>query len=238
MNPLRVGILGAGLGSRLQARSKAKPLAPVAGKSLLEHLLFRLRAEGIFDITCALREELFGHEERAQLPQIPGVSYIFVNTESSLHTLGALIDAMGTEKGTALFTMADTVLHALDLQNFLAFASTLAPSENAVLTTTFVDDEKPLWVHTSPDGLAVRFSSDRGQCITSGIYVLQPAAMEIAQENIRAGRHKMRNFLADLAQRQIPVKTFVVKKTIDVDHPADLDKAEEFLSDSTAISQG
>lgn len=226
---LRVGILGAGLGSRLQSRSKAKPLAPIAGKTLLQHLVQRFETAGATEITCALRDELLTEEDKARLPRTPKLSYLFVNTESSLHTLGALVDSMGTSRGPALFSMADTVLHPEDLRAFLRCVETLSEGECAVLATTFVDDEKPLWVQTDERGHATKFSSERGSCVTSGMYALSPEAMEIARENIQRGQHKMRNFLADLAERKIPVKTFVVSKTIDVDHPSDLDKAEEFL---------
>lgn len=225
----RVGILGAGLGSRLQSRSKAKPLAPVAGATLLQHLVNRLRAEGVEEITCALREELLSAEDRQGLPQAPGLEYIFVNTESSLHTLGALVERMGTEKGPAVFTMADTVLYPADLRNFLSVATSLTPNECAVLATTFVDDEKPLWVHLDERGYSLRFGGDSGDCVTSGVYALNAQAMDIAMESITAGTTKMRNFLAALASQGVPVKTVVVAKTIDVDHPSDLDKAEEFF---------
>lgn len=226
---LRVGILGAGLGSRLQSRSKAKPLAPVGGATLLQHLIRRLQAAGVHEITCALREELLSEEDRKGLPRAPGLEYIFVNTESSLHTLGTLVEKMGVAKGPAVFTMADTVLFPADLENFLRTAANLAPTECAVLATTFVDDEKPLWVQVDERGYSVSFGGNEGSCVTSGMYALNPQAMEIALENIRAGQAKMRNFLASLTTRGMPVKTVVVAKTIDVDHPSDLDKAEEFF---------
>jgi len=225
----RVGILAAALGSRLQARSKAKPLAPLAGSTLLQHLINRLRSAGVAEITCALREELLTEADRAALPRAPGLRYLFVNTESSLHTLGALIEAMEPSRGPAVFTMADTVLFPADLQKFLAEAAALAPNECAVLATTFVDDEKPLWVKVDERGYSRRFGGESGDCVTSGMYALNPQAMEIALENIAAGTSKMRNFLANLAEQHVPVKTVVVAKTIDVDHPSDLDKAEEFF---------
>jgi len=227
--PIRVGVLGAGLGSRLSSRAKAKPLALLGGKSLLSHLISALKNCGIQSIRCALRDELLTAEEKKGLPQEEGVSYLFVNTESSLHTLVELIESMGSQSGPALFTMADTVLRPQDLRGFVEFCQRLPAGDCAVLTTTFVDDEKPLWVHVSPDGKAEKFSSEPGSQITSGMYFLQPQAMEIAKELTQRGVHKMRNFLAELTTRGMPIKTFVVSKTIDVDHPSDLDKAAAFM---------
>ncbi|RZA07937.1 MAG: hypothetical protein EOP11_06345 [Proteobacteria bacterium] len=226
---LRVGILGAGLGSRLQSRAKAKPLAEVSGKSLLAHLVSRLQAAGVEEITCALREELLSSADRASLPQAPGLRYLFVNTESSLHTLGALIEEMSAAKGPAVFTMADTVLFPADLKLFIETAAVMPAGECAILATTFVEDEKPLWVTLDERGYTKKFGGEAGDCITSGMYALSPQAMNIAMENIAAGKSKMRNFLADLAERQVAVKSVVVAKTIDVDHPSDLDMAEAFF---------
>ena len=226
---MRAGILGAGLGSRLQSQAKAKPLAPIAGGTLLGMMVSRLRLAGLTNIHCALREELLTSQDRAALPKEEGLSYCFVNTDSSLHTLVELIQRMDKESGPILFTMADTVLKEADLRAFIAFCRKLGPEECAVLTTTFVDDEKPLWAHLREDGTVEKFSSEPAKVVTSGMYYLTPQAMEIAEEVLRSGTHKMRNFLSALAGKDIPINSFVVSKTIDVDHPSDLQKAADFL---------
>jgi NDP-sugar pyrophosphorylase family protein len=226
--PLRLGILGAGLGSRLQSVAQAKPLAALGGISLLERLIAAFRAEGTSEIHCALRAELIPAKARETLPA--EAHYHFMNTESSLHTLAALVAGMRPARDeTILFSMADTVLRTADLRAFVAFCADLAPGECAVLCTTYVDDEKPLWVEIDDRGYAKKFGGDRSGLVTSGMYVLSSGAMAIAKENVAAGQAKMRNFLADLAARHVPIKTFVVSQTIDVDHPSDLEKAEAFL---------
>lgn len=224
---IRLGILGAGLGSRLKNRAKAKPLALLEGRSLLWHLTGGMRAGGIDEIFCALRDELLSPEDKSALP--PGLRYLFVNTESSLHTLVELVSAMAPHRAPVLFSMADTVLRREDLVAFLRFCGTLEAHQSAVLVTTFVDDEKPLWVHLDEHGNVQKFSAEPALHVTSGMYLLQPQAMEIAKEVQAKGVHKMRNFLGELAARGEEIKTFVVAKTIDVDHPSDLEKAADFL---------
>lgn len=227
--PYRVGILGAGLGSRLKTEAGAKPLASLGGgETLLGLLLGRFRKEGAGDILCALRGELMTDSLRASLPGHPGVRYLFKDTESSLHTLTELIRGWERREPT-LFSMADTVMLPEDFSRFLAFCAGLAPGENAVLVTTFIDDEKPLYVRLDGQGNATGFGSDATPHVTSGMYFLSPEAMEIALEMVDSGVHKMRNFLSGLASRGAPIKTFVVGKTIDVDHPSDLAKAAAFL---------
>jgi choline kinase len=225
----RVGLLGAGLGSRLRASASAKPLARLGSRSLLDLHVERFLAAGAPAIYCALRDELLSPEEKTGLPQAERLQYLFVNTESSLHTLAELIQAAGPEAGPILFSMADTVMREQDFQCFLEFCAGLAPRECAVLVTDFVDDEKPLWVQVDGQGLVTSFGSEPGPYVTSGMYFLQPEAMKTALSLVQQGTQKMRNFLSHLAERKIPIKTFVVAKTIDVDHPSDLAKAEELL---------
>jgi NDP-sugar pyrophosphorylase family protein len=219
------------LGSRLQSSAGAKPLAPVlGGRTLLELLLARFRAAGIAEITCALRAEQIPPARRAELPQASGLRYLFADTESSLHTLGELVRVMGPNAGPVLFAMADTVLLPDDFERFVAFCARLGAGESAVLVTSFVDDEKPLWVDVAGEWVT-RFGAERGAFVTSGMYFLSPEAMEVALAELAKGTHKMRNFLSKLLDAGLPIKHFAVSKTIDVDHPSDLEKAAQFLSD-------
>jgi len=233
---LRAGILGAGLGSRLKTPEGAKPLARLGAHSLLELLLRRFQNAGVTRVACALRAELLSTEQRASLPTNPDLTYLFVDTESSLHTLAELIGHLGPAAGPVLFTMADTVMLPEDFARFLSFCAELAPGENAVLLTEFVDDEKPLWAELDEAGNVRGFGSNPTGHITSGMYFLQPEAMKLALREVGAGVHKMRNFLAKLAAEGFPIKSFVVRKTIDVDHPSDLAQALLFLQSTEGLS--
>lgn len=233
----RAGILGAGLGSRLQSSAGAKPLAPVReGRTLLQLLLDRFRKNGVQEIACALRAEQITRDMRPLLPGAPGLSYIFVDTESSLHTLAELIRKIGPEAGPVLFSMADTVILPDDFARFVSFCAGLPAGENAVLVTGFVDDEKPLWVDVDGQGRVTRFGAEKGAFVTSGMYFLSPNAMFLALEEVSRGTHKMRNFLSKLAGSGAPVHAFAVTKTIDVDHPSDLEKAAQFLASEQGSS--
>ncbi|HEY8279380.1 MAG TPA: NTP transferase domain-containing protein [Bdellovibrionota bacterium] len=234
----RVGILGAGLGSRLANAEGAKPLAKIGKRSLIDLLLERFRRSGAPEILCALRDEQLSPEMRAGLPAFPGLSYLFVNTESSLHTLVELIRKAGPGKGAMLFSMADTVMLPGEFERFLEFCAVLGEKSNAVLLTSFVDDEKPLWAEVDGNGNVTGFGGESGRLVTSGMYFLQPAAMELAVAEAEKGTQKMRNFLSKLAAQGFPIKSFVVSKTIDVDHPSDLEKAAQFLREGQGTDQG
>jgi NDP-sugar pyrophosphorylase family protein len=222
-----IAILGAGLGSRMQAEAKSKPLAKLFGTSLLHSLLQKISKTSGGPIICALRAEHLSQEDRDSLPT--SARYLFVNTESSLHTLVELIRALPERSKPVLFLMADTILKTSDLLAFANFCQQLPERECAILTTSFVDDEKPLWVHKNAQNYITNFNSISSGEVTSGIYWLNRDAMNVAEEVLASGTHRMRNFLSRMAQRGMPIKSFVVSKTLDVDHPLDLKKAEEFL---------
>ena len=225
------GILGAGLGSRLQGVARCKPLASLGDESLLARILHLLKNEGVKQIHCALRDELLPHDLRAKLPA--GCQYIFVNTESSLHTLAAVADTFRPLPEHLFLTMADTVLKEADFKAFFRFCQNLGPGECAILATRYVDDEKPLYVDINPDTQYARsFGSQPTPFVTSGMYCLSRSALELLPQQLDRGMGKMRNFLAFLTNQRIPIKTFVVEKTVDVDHPQDLQLASEFLRDS------
>lgn len=223
-----IGILGAGLGSRMQSEAKAKPLAKLGNETLLSHLIRTLHLLNPKSIDCALRDELLSDDERKNLPK--GPHYHFVNTDSSLHTLNELILRMNQQEAV-LFTMADTIIQQKDLNAFGEFCSKL-DKECAILVTPFVDDEKPLWIQCDSRGYVTKIGGETGQFVTSGMYFLSPEAMQLAPKCVGIGMEKMRNFLAYLLENQVSIKIFVVSKTIDVDHPSDLEKAKDFLQTS------
>lgn len=223
------GILGAGLGSRMQSVSSCKPLTKVAGETLLGRTARLLLEAGANPVVCALRDELVPPTARDDLPS--GPRYIFVNTESSLHTLAEVLRALPKPwPNHVFFTMADTVLAPHDFQAYLRFCRQLNPGECGILATRFIDDEKPLYVHQDPSGRVQRFGgSEASGIVTSGMYYLSSEALALVEPEVARGTHKMRNFLGLLAERQVPIKSFVVEKTIDVDHPLDLAQAEALL---------
>lgn len=231
---IRVAVLGAGLGSRMQGLAKAKPLARIAGKTLVDRLQNQFLALGAGEILFALREELLGPADKQTLP--PQSQYLFVNTESSLHTLADLVAALGASRGPVLFSMVDTILRDSDLAGFWKFCAHLPAGESALLVTPFVEDEKPLWVQVDDEGYVKKFGAEGAHLVTSGMYFLSPAAMALAPQCTGQGMQKMRNFLAALVEQRLPIKTFVVEKTIDVDHPSDLESAEHFLRGSKGSS--
>ena len=90
--PNRMVVMAGGKGTRLRPFTEncPKPLLPVAGKPMLEHILLRAKAEGFQHFTFAIHylghmiEDYFGHGERWQ------VEIDYLREESPIGTAGAL----------------------------------------------------------------------------------------------------------------------------------------------------
>lgn len=223
-------ILGAGLGTRLISHTHAKPLLSVGGQTLLNRLILQLAQQRFERIVVVLRDELLSESDKASLMRPRGVEYIFVNTPSSLHTLGEAVKAANLGAGEPLFvSMVDTVLKPDDLTAYCTYCSLLGPGISAVLGTRFIDDEKPLYVQVDSNNFVSEFGATPSLVATSGMYYLSAEAQAAVGPALNSGMEKMRNFLSSLIKAEHAVKLFVVDKSLDVDRPEDLAQAERFI---------
>jgi dTDP-glucose pyrophosphorylase len=90
--PNLIVIMAGGLGTRLRPHTEncPKPMLPVAGKPMLEHIIERAKAEGFVRFVISIHylghiiKDYFGHGERL------GVSIDYLNESELLGTAGAL----------------------------------------------------------------------------------------------------------------------------------------------------
>jgi MurNAc alpha-1-phosphate uridylyltransferase len=73
--PQKAMVLAAGLGSRMRPLTDTmpKPLVPVAGKTLIDHVLDRLESAGVSEVivnTHYLSEQLEDHLSKRKIPKI------------------------------------------------------------------------------------------------------------------------------------------------------------------------
>jgi NDP-sugar pyrophosphorylase family protein len=65
--------------------------------------------------------------------------------------------------------------------------------------------------------------------ISGGIYGLTPCSMNTLYDCIARGESRMRNFQRALITDGVRLKAFPFSKILDVDHAADIEKANQFL---------
>jgi len=226
-------ILAAGEGERLQSLNPFKPMIKVGEKVLLEHTLTQLLPLKFEQIHI-----IFNDKERVMpLDQAPNVhsskvQYFFKSTASSLHSLYEVSKKLALkEQGHYFISMIDSIVSPHDLAAFASFCRDLKENQSAILTTRFVEDEKPLTVQTNLKGEVTAFQIplQARNIVTSGVYCLDCQAMQELQNCVQSGVSKMRNFLTYLVEHGHIIKAFTVDKTLDIDRPQDIKSAEEFL---------
>lgn len=176
-------IMAGGKGTRLhpQTENCPKPLLPIAGKPILEHIICRAKAEGFSHFILAIHylghmiEEYFGNGDAF------GVSIGYLREESPLGTAGALRLLDPLPNSAFVVTNGDvlTDIHYGELLDFhlqhnatATMAVRVHEWQNpfGVVNTQGVDiigyEEKPL-LHTQ---------------INAGVYILEPSTISLIHE--------------------------------------------------------
>lgn len=244
---MNYAVIAAGEGSRLvqEGISLPKPMVRVAGTPLVERLLtlfVTAGAENIYVITNAEMVAVAQHiqawaspEHLASLgaPLTVSVHILARTTRSSMHSLAAL--APQIPPGRFCLTTVDTVCRPADFISLVRHFETMSPAEGDGLfaVTPYVDDEAPLYVATDAAGRITAFHDRReagDRYVSGGIYCLDTrTAMPVLEACLAAGQSRMRNFQRALVAAGLRLIAFPMEKIIDVDHAADIAKAEAWL---------
>jgi mannose-1-phosphate guanylyltransferase len=176
-------ILAAGEGTRLLPLTDncPKPMLPVGGRPLLEHLLGLLRAHGVKEVAINLHyrpEAVTAHlGDGSRL----GMKVFYSHEEQLLGTAGALKNITSLLDGTFIVVCGDLLTDA-DLTSLVEFHRW----RGAVATIALYRVDEPGragLVEVAADGRILRFEEKppRGRCFTdlacAGIYVLEPSVL-------------------------------------------------------------
>ena len=234
---MKAGILAAGLGERLSLGgiNTAKPLVPLAGEPMIARTIRAAAELGATSVACIVNQErpevaTFLRDTTWPIP----LELVERTTPNSMESLFALEPHLDKEP-FLLFTV-DAVCAADTLALFLAAAQQLPASGGVLALTRFIDDEKPLWVRTDPEQRILALGEDARASgeITAGFYYFQPGVFTLIDEARRRGLKALRQFLALATESGRTFYGVEVGKTIDVDHPRDIETAENWLRNSHA----
>ena len=260
---MRYAIIAAGEGSRLTQEGVAlpKPLVEVGGESLIMRLLRIFMAHGATEICVICNDRTPLVEARLKEIQTAGISlspsaektavplrYVVKSTPSSMHSFYELADWLDGDEPFVLTTV-DTVFRETEFADYLAaFNSCLAAGNDGLMgVTTYVDDEKPLYVETdrrqhitafadAVGGTTKRIETadeGSGTYVSAGIYGLTPKALQTLRTCVARGESRMRNFQRALLRDGLQLQAWAFSKVLDVDHQSDIAKAEEFLREES-----
>ena len=256
---MRYAIIAAGEGSRLTQEGVAlpKPLVEVGGESLILRLLRIFMVHGATEICVICNDRTPLVEARLKEIQTAGISlspsaektavplrFVVKSTPSSMHSFYELADWLDGDDPFVLTTV-DTVFRETEFAEYLAaFKSCLAAGNDGLMgVTTYVDDEKPLYVETDRRQRITAFADavggtmkrietadeGSGTYVSAGIYGLTPKALQTLRTCVARGESRMRNFQRALLRDGLQLQAWAFSKVLDVDHQSDIAKAEEFL---------
>lgn len=237
---MHYGIIAAGEGSRLAQEGVAlpKPLVRLQGEPMIGRLIRLFVQEGAESVSVVVNEHMTEVREylenyRSQMPREVPLNVKVKTTPSSMHTFFELSEMM-RGKGRFIATTVDTIFRPEDLRAYAsAFAEAGPQTDGMMGMTRYIDDEKPLYIETSPEGriLAFRDSPWPGaEFISAGVYGLDQKSLPVLERCLRQGVARMRNFQRALVEEGLSLQGFPMGKVMDIDHASDIEKAEEFLA--------
>jgi dTDP-glucose pyrophosphorylase len=217
-------IMAGGMGTRLRPHTDncPKPLLPVAGKPILEHIINRAKAEGFSRFVLAVHylgqmiEDYFGDGERLQV----GINYL--REQSPLGTAGALGLLNPTPDAPFVVTNGDVItdIHYGDLLDFH-----VRHGASATMAVRVHEWQHPFGVVQTKGVDIVGFEEKpvARSHINAGVYVLDPGALNLMDQNIRCDMPSLFERLQAKGQRTVAYPMH--EPWLDVGRPDDLEAA-------------
>lgn len=184
-------ILAAGKGTRLQPFTDRmpKPMVPIGGKPIIDHILEKLKTEKIRKVvinTHHLRDILEKHLEKTACPQI-----IFSPEQALLDTGGGVKKALA-ELGNAPFFMINGDAFWTEKTDETALGHLSRhwnPEKMDILILLQRVDQMTLTKGVGDydlgrDGCAIRSKEKRGQYMFAGVRITKPALFERRKQDI------------------------------------------------------
>lgn len=228
-------ILAAGEGSRLvqEGCGVPKPLVHILDETLIGRLIRIFVANDATRIVVITNAQHTATQEYLKQLSLPiPIDIVVQSTPSSMHSLYAIREYLNTEEQFCITTV-DTIFSEEEFKCYIrTFIESAADGLMAV--TTYVDDEKPLYVQTTDELTITNFcdtKEERCVHVSGGIYCLTRQSLLTLERCIAEGKARMRNFQRQLVADGLRLKAYPFSKIIDVDHCSDIPKAEKLLNE-------
>ena len=230
---MKVGILAAGEGSRLRASGihLPKPLVPIGGVPLIGRVLQALQPLGPEEIVCIInhRGTPVADYVRQTYPHLP-VTFVQQDTASSYESFHVLCTHL--RHTPFLVTTVDAIFPPGVLAAFVAAACQQPAAAMTLSLTTFIDDEKPLYVRLDAQQRLshIGATAHGSPYVTSGLYYCAPCISTACTALPPTQVSALRAFLGWLQEHGYWLQGYLAPKMVDVDRPHDIAVAEQFVA--------
>lgn len=234
---MNFGIIAAGQGSRLVQEGVAlpKPLVDIDGSPMIERLIRIFTRCGAESISVIVNEEMTEVADflRSIAPGLPcGFNIVVKTTPTSMHSFYELSSLM-EGKGRFIITTVDTIFREEDFRLYVdEYANAPENIDGMMAVTSFVDDEKPLYVATGAGNRITAFLDNMREgvkYVSGGIYGLSGKAIPVLGKCLDEGVGRMRNYQRALVAEGLCLKAYDMNKIVDVDHASDIESAVRFI---------
>lgn len=249
---MRYAIIAAGEGSRLAAEGvpRPKPLVRVGDECLIDRLIRIFMDNDADEIVVICNDQtaqVSHHLVQLQHDGLQGrpvpLRFVVKSTPSSMHSLYEISPFLSG--APFILTTVDTIFREEEFRDYVAafrndnslrLTAGLPPSTILMGVTSYIDDEKPLYVDVDDDMNITAFrdtlhpSPSTLQYVSAGIYGLGSDALSVLGRCVARGERRMRNFQRALIAEGLSVKAWPFSKVLDIDHASDILKAAAFLS--------
>lgn len=232
---MNYAIIAAGEGSRLVQEGVAlpKPLVDIDGRPMIRRLIDIFASYRPETLSVIVNEQMT--EVRDYLENIaPGLPFDFRltvrTTPSSMHSFYEV--SRGFSAGKFILTTVDTIFRE---DEFRRYARAFADDDQAdghMAVTSFIDDEKPLYIDVDADGWITAFRDapfPGVKYISGGVYGLTGRAVTVLEDCMSRGVSRMRNYQRALIEAGLRLRADAFDKIVDVDHAGDIATARAFL---------
>lgn len=233
---MKFAIIAAGQGSRLvqEGVESPKPLVDLDGRPMIKRLIDIFLASGAEEISIIVNEEMTEVRDYLRSLTLPVPLHLTVkSTPSSMHSLYEVTKPWrGSGECKFIATTVDTIFRQADFEAY-AGCFEAADSCGMMAVTSYIDDEKPLYVATDADMDITAFcdaARPDTKYVSAGIYGLTQTAFAVLDHCLETGVSHMRNFQRGLLQAGFWLKAYDLGKVIDVDHAGDIEKARKLIS--------
>ena len=231
---MKFAIIAAGEGSRLASEgvAKPKPLVELQGVPIIERLIRIFARNDASSINIIINEQQPETAEFLKSIEVEcPINIVIKSTPSSMHSMHALSHLLRGEK--FCLTTVDTLFKEDEFANYIKRFEEY-DGDGIMAVTEYIDDEKPLYIVTDEKMEITTFCDNptpETHYISGGIYGLSPKTLDILDQCMNDGVHRMRNFQRRLVESGMKLQAYPLGKIIDIDHAEDIIKAEEFIAE-------
>ncbi len=228
---MMAGVIAAGRGERLASGGVAlpKPLVHVGGETLIARIIRAAHSVGAERIACVVNDvdAAVGDHLRSGIWPVP-ITVIQKTTRNSLESFFMLAPVL--QEGPFLLFTVDAVFHFSALGRFLRGARRLSDAQGVLALAKDHDGERPLRVVRNRRRRIEQIGEGAsGEYITAGFYWLHPAVFDYRHLGMQRALTAFRQYLSLLCETGCALYGISVGGAVDVDRPADIVRAEDFL---------